>query len=104
MIEALAMDRPSTDQSHKLETWTLAQQALKRSGERGWNLCEYPARLRLMTLDSLTFALAKQLPLLSGLGEMPRPGEYLFAAYREAAEAALNQLMRNDVETAEILL
>lgn len=104
VIGALSMDKPAADQSHKLETWLLAQQALKRSEERGWNLCDYPARLRLMTLDSLTFALAKQLPLLSGLGEMPRPGEYLFAAYREAAETALNQLLRSDLETAEILL
>ena len=104
VIEALRMDKPAANQSHKLETWQLAQQALKRSEERGWNLCDYPARLRLMTLDSLTFALAKQLPLLSGLGEMPRPGEYLFAAYREAAETALNQLLRSDLDTAEILL
>jgi len=104
VIDALAMSKPSDDQGHKLETWQLAQQALKRSQERGWNLCEYPGRLRLMTLDSLTYALAKQLPLLSGLGEMPRPGEYLFATYREAAEAALNQLMRNDAVTAETLL
>ena len=104
VIEALSMAKPADDQGHKLETWQLAQHALKRSDERGWNLCDYPGRLRLMTLDSLTYALAKQLPLLSGLGEMPRPGEYLFAAYREAAEAALNQLMLNDAATAETLL
>ena len=29
-----------------------------------------------MTLDSLTGALARQMPLLSGLGEMPIPDEY----------------------------
>jgi len=104
VIEALSMARPDAAQAHKMETWELAQAALKRSEERGWHIDEHAGRLRLMTLDSLTHSLAAQLPLLSGLGEMPRPGDYLYPAYRQAAEKALNQLLRSDREAAELLL
>ncbi|ATX79851.1 ATP-dependent exoDNAse (exonuclease V) beta subunit (contains helicase and exonuclease domains) [Mariprofundus aestuarium] len=104
VIEALSMARPDAAQAHKMETWELAQAALKRSEERGWHISEHAGRFRLMTLDSLTHSLASQLPLLSGLGEMPRPGDYLYPAYRQAAETALNQLLRSDTEAAELLL
>ena len=104
VIEALCMEKPSSAQAHKMETWELAQAALKRSAERGWHLSEHAGRLRLMTLDALTHSLASRLPLLSGLGEMPRPGDYLYPAYRQAAEAALNQLLRTDSQAAEQLL
>jgi len=104
VTQALAMEKPDAGQLHKMETWKLAQTALKRSGEREWHLEQHPARLKLMTLDSLTHTLAKQLPLLSGLGEMPKPADNLFPVYREAAEAALNQLIRSDEQGAEHLL
>ncbi|GAV21187.1 ATP-dependent helicase/nuclease subunit A [Mariprofundus micogutta] len=104
VMQALNMQKPDEKQSHKMETWQLAQAVLQRSQTRQWNLSEHPGRLQLMTLDSLTFALARQLPLLSGLGEMPKPGENLFVLYREAAEAAINLLMRAEPEKAESLL
>ncbi|OIO74567.1 MAG: DNA helicase UvrD [Zetaproteobacteria bacterium CG1_02_53_45] len=104
VIEALCMEKPDASQTHKMETWELAQAALKRSAERGWHISEHAGRLRLMTLDSLTHSLAARLPLLSGLGEMPRPGDYLYPAYRKAAETGLDQLLRSDVEAARLLL
>jgi len=104
VIESLCRSRPDEFVSHQMETWLLAQDVLKRSGEKGWHLIQHPARLRIMTLDSLTYSLARQLPLLSGLGDMPSPMEYAQATYRNAAEAALNEAMRDYPEAAEYVL
>jgi ATP-dependent exoDNAse (exonuclease V) beta subunit len=104
VIESLCGSRPDEPASHKMETWLLAQDVLKRSEQQGWNLLQHPARLRIMTLDSLTHSLARQLPLLSGLGDMPSPSEHAQIIYRDAAEAALNEAMRDYPEAAEQVL
>ena len=104
VLQALTATQPDASEAHKMETWQLAQKAMQRSDEKGWHLLRHSARLRIMTLDSLTFALARQLPLLSGLGDMPRPSEHAQVAYREAAEAALNEAMTDFSEAAECVL
>jgi len=108
VMESLCSPRPDakSDQAepHKMETWQLARKAMQRSDERGWRLTDHPARLRIMTLDSLSYSLARQLPLLSGLGGMPRPSEHAAPAYREAAELALNEAMRDYSDAAEGVL
>jgi ATP-dependent exoDNAse (exonuclease V) beta subunit len=104
VIESLCSSGPDESASHKMETWLLAQDVLKRSEQQGWNLLRHPARLRIMTLDSLTHSLARQLPLLSGLGDMPSPSENAQIIYRDAAEAALNEAMRDYPEAAEQVL
>ena len=104
VLQSLIAAKPDASASHKMETWELAQKAMLRSQEKGWHLISHPARLRIMTLDSLTNALARQLPLLSGLGEMPSPSEHAQLAYREAAEAALSEAMRDFPDAAESLL
>ncbi len=105
VLEALAAPEPDADASaHKRETWQLAQQAMRRCEEKGWHLLQHPARLQMMTLDSFTFSLARQLPLLSGLGQMPTPSEHVDVLYRQAAEAALNEAMRDYPAEAECVL
>ena len=104
VLESLTAPQPDAGQTHKMETWMLAQQAMQRSAEKGWHLDHHSARLRIMTLDSLTFSLARQLPLLSGMGAMPTPSEHALALYREAAEAALNEAMRDFPDAAEGVL
>jgi len=104
VLQALTAPQPAPSETHKMETWTLARQAMQRSDEKGWHLTRHSARLRMMTLDSLTFSLARQLPLLSGMGSMPRPSEHAQAMYREAAEAALNEAMGDFTDAAECVL
>jgi len=105
VLQALAADEPTADTSaHQRETWQLAQQARRRCEEKGWHLSEHPARLQMMTLDSFTFALARQLPLLSGLGQMPVPSEHTDALYRQAAELALDEAMRDYPDMATCVL
>ncbi len=104
VIAALTMEKPADDAAHRMETWRLAQDANRRSVERGWHLAAHPSRLNMMTLDSLTHALARQLPLLSGLGDMPAPSTHVLPLYREAAEAAAASLVRSHPEQAEAVL
>ncbi|MDQ6997337.1 MAG: UvrD-helicase domain-containing protein [Mariprofundus sp.] len=104
VLESLMAAKPDASASHKMETWKLAQQVMLRSEEKGWHLTAHPTRLRIMTLDSLTYSIARQLPLLSGFGDMPTPSEHAQRAYREAAEAALNETMRDFSDAAEYVL
>ena len=53
---------------HQRTSLELARAALRNDAERGWNLLQQPSRLRIRTIDSLCSDLARQLPLLSGLG------------------------------------
>jgi len=106
VLQSLSAPKPKSDasESHKMDTWKLAQQAMQRSDERGWYINRHPARLRIMTLDSLSHSLARAVPLLAGLGEMPSPSEHVQQTYREAAEAALNEAMRDFSADAECVL
>jgi len=104
VLESLTAPQPDAGEIHKMETWALAQQAMQRSAEKGWHLNHHSARLRIMTLDSLTVSLARQLPLLSGMGAMPTPSEHSKALYQEAAEAALDEAMRDFPDAAEGVL
>jgi len=104
VMEALSSPEPVPGQPHKVETWMLARQAIQRSDERGWHLIAHPARLRIMTLDSFSYSLARQLPLLSHLGAMPTPSDHPESLYREAAESALSEAMQNYSNVAEDVL
>ena len=104
VLESLHMPKPDDKKSHRMATWILAEKVLKRSHERGWQLLHNPNRLRMMTLDSLTSMLARQLPLLSGLGDMPRPSEHAQAMYEQAAEHTLGHTSPSYHKAVETLL
>ena len=70
----------------------LAAQALHRSGERGWNLIDLPAQLRISTIDSFCRELALQQPLLSGLGGALDIFDDPQQLYRRAARQTLEQI------------
>ncbi len=104
VIRALSMPKPDDEASHRMQTWTLASRVASRSEQLGWNLPEHPGRLRIMTIDSLMHMLARQLPLLSGFGEMPKPCDHPQHFYRRAAEATLEQAVKEYPEALECVL
>lgn len=70
----------------------LAQAALRRDRECGWNLIAHPARLRVQTIDALCAALMRQAPVTAKLGAMgglvEHAEEFYIAAAREELSAA----------------
>ncbi|MDH3974740.1 MAG: UvrD-helicase domain-containing protein [Deltaproteobacteria bacterium] len=84
-----AKKEPPPASPYELETWRLAGAALKRDAERGWNLLETPARLKVQTTDSLCASLTRQMPILSGLGKNPAMTENAEELYREAARRTI---------------
>src|SRR6201996_4662081 len=69
-----------------------AEAALARASERGWNLAQDPARLRIQTIDSFNFRLATQLTVTAKAGGTlvitERPQELYDRAARQTLAAA----------------
>jgi len=72
-------------QPHEQISRELALAVLENDARQGWNLLEQPSRLRIRTIDSLCSELARQLPVLSGLGGGQQITEDANALYRKAA-------------------
>ncbi|NOR20692.1 MAG: AAA family ATPase, partial [Xanthomonadales bacterium] len=63
----------------------LALGVLENDARHGWDLLQQPNRLRIRTIDSLCSELARQLPILSGLGGGQQITGDADALYRQAA-------------------
>jgi ATP-dependent helicase/nuclease subunit A len=91
-----ALERAKSDQppekDHERHTWELAQRALARDKEQGWQLLDSPARLRIQTIDSLCTALARQMPILSRFGSVPAIAEDAEPLYLDAARNTIAEL------------
>src|ERR1700690_1062443 len=57
-----AQQQAPAEKAHEQVTRALAEAALLRDHELGWNLLEHPARLRVQTIDSLCVAIAAEMP------------------------------------------
>ena len=84
-----ARSRPEPDDPFARQTWLLGRQALARNDQRGWNLEDNPARLRVLTIDSLCARLARGLPILSQFGAAPQAVEDASEYYLQAARLTL---------------
>ena len=84
---AAAGQRPV--EAHRQTTFELATAVLARSNELGWQLLDQPERLRILTIDALCGALARQMPLLSRFGSQPEVTDDAQPLYLEAAEQTL---------------
>jgi ATP-dependent exoDNAse (exonuclease V) beta subunit len=83
---------PEPVEPHRRLTWSLARAALDQDASRDWQLKRNPNRLRIQTFDSLSHALARQMPLLSELGATPATTDKPEPHYQEAARATLRML------------
>ncbi len=86
----------SVDEPPHQRTLELAGAALAVDRQFGWDLLGNPARLRIQTIDSLNFGLARRLPVLSGLGADLAVEEDARELYRNAAERLLEHLPSGD--------
>ena len=80
------------EETHKRQTWTLAKAVLQQDQHFGWQILTSPARLKIVTIDSLNASLARQMPLLSKMGSMSSPQENCEPLYLEAARRTLAEL------------
>jgi ATP-dependent helicase/nuclease subunit A len=94
VLQALwkAKEQPQPTNPHDLLTWELATHLLAHDQTLGWNLLQCPQRLRIQTIDSLCSSIARQLPITSGFGSQPKPGNDAETAYRQAVHQLLNEL------------
>jgi ATP-dependent helicase/nuclease subunit A len=81
---------------HAYQTWMLANAALQRDQTSAWHVLENPNRLRILTIDAFCHSIAKQAPLLSGVGVFSQPLETdIENYYLEAARRLLAILEEN---------
>ena len=78
------------------QTWNLARAALDRDSDKGWQLLQNPARLRIQTIDSLCASLTRQLPIMSKFGAQPAISDDPAALYKEAARTTLADLEKGE--------
>ena len=87
---------PLPQASHAIIERRLAQAALAQDRRFGWRLAEQPQRLRIVTIDALAAAIARQAPIAAGLGALPGFVDDAQILYRDAARAALERATAED--------
>lgn len=87
---------PCPPEEYKKRSWELAQKAMQRNDELGWNLLQYPARLSIRTIDSFCTYLVRAMPWLSALGGLPAIVDNAREHYEAAAQATLGMVDENE--------
>lgn len=91
-LQSAATGPDEEREPHEQVSHELALAVLKNDSKRGWNLLEQPSRLRVRTIDGLCSELARQLPVLSGLGGGQQISEDPEVLYRAAAAKTMAAL------------
>ncbi|MET0355380.1 MAG: UvrD-helicase domain-containing protein, partial [Cellvibrio sp.] len=105
VLQALwkAKEQTQPENTHDQLTWTLAQSVLAQDKEKNWNLLQCPQRLRVQTIDSLCASISRQLPLASGFGSQPKPGNDAEPAYRKAVHYLFDELESDSPVRADLI-
>ena len=85
-------DAPPPESAHKRSTWELARAVRAVDAERGWQLMQHPARLRIQTIDALNASLARRLPVIAGTGSALEPTTDMAPLYELAGRRLLERL------------
>ena len=89
--------------AHAGHTRALATAALARDAALGWHLIDHSARMRLVTIDAIATGLAREAPLTTRTGAMPRFSEHPEALYHAAASEALAHAAPDDAAWRTLL-
>ena len=92
------LNHNETLEPHEQASRELALAVLENNTRLGWNLLEQPSRLRIRTIDSLCSELARQLPVLSGLGGGQQIATDPNALYRQAAARTMAAIEQDNDE------
>jgi len=106
-LEKASADDTLDPEDDPISMRSFARRALVHSQDRGWNLLDLPAQLRISTIDSFCREIALQQPLLSGLGGNLEISEQPTELYRRAARRTLERIDNGDPwlrEALELLL
>ena len=85
-------------QEHQQISRKLALCVLENDAKHGWKLLDQPSRLRIRTIDSLCSELARQLPVLCGLGGRQQIAVDADSLYRKAAMRTMAVIEDNNDE------
>lgn len=100
-LESALQEAPG--EAHKLKTWQLAKTAMQADQANNWQILKSPARLKIVTIDSLNASLARQMPILSNMGVIASPVDNARPLYAEAARRTLAEV-ENGQYTQELSL
>ena len=82
-------------QDHQILTRKLAQAVLAQDQKMGWQLLDFPRRLRISTIDAFCANLVRQMPFLSRMGSFPELLDPPSPIYVRAIEKLLAQAHGN---------
>lgn len=99
---ALADSNQAPEDSVVRAVWELARAVRLKDDEYGWQLQTHPARLRIMTIDALNSSLARQLPILSGVGAVLSIATDKQALYAEVVLRLVERLGSRDASSNAI--
>ena len=88
----IADDAADAGNEHQQRLRQLARAVAKRDRQRQWQLTEHPARLQILTIDSLCHGLVQRMPWLAKSGGSPTPIDDPKDLYRQAVDWVLEQL------------
>jgi len=93
-----ARDGHKPTKPHEVSMAELAEAAVARDAERGWDLEHFPARLRITTIDALNSKLCSAAPLIAGGLSLNAVTDTPDAIYRQTARRLLNLMTDSSEE------
>ncbi len=90
--------------AHAQQTYDLALAVLQRDKALNWGLLHNVARLNILTLDGLGAKIAKQMPILSGMGGDINVTDDAFPFYDRAAIAVLEAVEEDSAFSSDVEL
>lgn len=89
----LANKTPTSE--HEQQTWNLAKQVVLKDEKLSWQIVQNPSRLRILTIDSFSARLTRQMPVLSQFGAQPEIEDAIEILFQKASEAVLTNLEKD---------